>query len=143
MRVMQRVVMLIILLYLFVLGFFFMNLKEKRKLIGQWEVLHTERFLQKLSRTRQCSLEELKLYDRTLEIIDDEIEIRLEEFQKETDESGRRYYYMISWEEIKEQLLSEEVYLFREESILVITVIRKSKSRSTANKYSDIVGGKD
>lgn len=142
MQMMHRVTLVLIVVLVLLFGSMVVS-QEVIELQGQWEMIQTEKFLSKLCRTGQCTYEEYASYYNCLNYFGTETIIRMEEYQKEQDLDGKIYYYLVSWEEIRTFLLKKSSYMFQQESIIRITVQRKSRSRTVQCSYYDVVERKE
>lgn len=134
MQITQRCILIISmsLLLCFFSAFFFGDKADN--LSKEWEAAQTERFLNKLCRTGQCSQEEYRIFFEALKCSGNTIEISIEEYKTEQDLEKKRYYATVSWEEIKNFLWKEGRYDFSEHSIVLVEVLQsgrivKNKSR--------------
>ena len=143
MRIMQRVVMILLIMLLFISRISVMVLRQEEKVTEQWEELQAERFLKMLCEKEQILYEDIVLYTELLNRTGRDTELRVEEFRRETDLDGRIYYYRISWEELLGHLVSGEIYQIQKDSVLAITVKRYNKIKSIEKKYFGAASGKD
>ena len=100
----------------------------------EWEAVQTERFLDKLCRTGQCSQEEYMLFVEALRGSGNKIEIRIEEYKAEQDLKQKRYYAAVSWEEIKSFLEKDGAYDLSENSIVLVEVLQVGRIRENKNR---------
>lgn len=127
MQIAQRCILIIglgIMLGFFASVFF----EEKRNnLIKDWEAVQTERFINQICRTGKCSQEEYIIFLETLRRSGNNVGIRMEEYRTEQDLSKKRYYPVVSWEEIKELLSEEGWYVFSENSFVVLEITQRGR----------------
>ena len=113
MQIAQRCILIIglgIMLGFFASVFF----EEKRNnLIKDWEAVQTERFINQICRTGKCSQEEYIIFLETLGCSGGNVGIQMEEYKTEQDLSKKRYYPLVSWEEIKEFLSENSIVLLK------------------------------
>lgn len=143
MGILQRVLLTISVVGFLAAGSVLIFQEKETKLFRQWEQVKTEQFLQKICRTGVCTYEEYLLYLEALTRGGNDVKVTLEEYQKESSlATEKRYYYLISWEELQERMLMEGRYEFRSGSVVVIQVNQKSKSGSLDKRYCDTVAGR-
>ncbi len=143
MQVFQRMLLVIIIIVGLILSLMFPKLERAEKIAKQWETSQIERFVGKICRLGNCTYEEYLVCHRALNDTGNISGIEIEAYQKEKDMSGENYYYMTSWEEIREALYQKGKFTFSKESVVVINVKRKSKIKTVKNEYYDIVSGRN
>lgn len=109
----------------------------------QWEEIQVNRFLQQISREGRCTYEEYQLFYKALNQFGVNAEIVLKEYQRETDSKGTVYWYLVSWEEIKELLIQKEQYVFQKNSALELCITTKKGDSVTQEKYYSIAKGQE
>ena len=105
------------------------------------ENVQTEYFFSQLCRTGQLSQEEYVLFLRSLHSNDNTTEICIEEYKLEYGLSKHKYYSLVSWEEIKNEISGNQVYLFTESSIVMVKVIRSYRQGKTITRKIGFVIG--
>ena len=143
MQVVQRMLLLLLIIVGLFFGMMMLKLEREEEIKKQWETSQVERFIGNICRRGNCTYEEYLLCHRALNYVGNTSEIAIEAYQKQKDMSGGHYYYMISWEEIREELYQEGEFVFPKESVVVVEVSRKSKYKAEESKYYDIVSGRD
>lgn len=135
MQIAQRCILIIglgIMLGFFASVFF----EEKRNnLIKDWEAVQTERFINQICRTGKCSQEEYMIFLETLGCSGGNVGIQMEEYKTEQDLSKKRYYPLVSWEEIKEFLSEEGRYIFSENSIVLLKITRQGQLTKRKSRW--------
>lgn len=129
MRVFQRMMMLIMAAgYAMFLLDITMGYQTERK-IKQWEKVYSDRFVEQICHAGGCSLLEYQSYIGALFQVAGAMEFCISEYQIQYDVSGQTYEYMVSWEEIKQQLFLEEHYAFQEGSRIELVAIDSSGTK--------------
>ena len=118
----QRSVMVMILAGIFLFGILFCSKESSEKIREQWIHIKTEQFLEKMCRVGKCSYEELQLFHKALNLGSVSSEIRLEEYQKESNSAEKPCYYLVLWDEISEQLVEDGVYEFEKGSVINVCI---------------------
>ena len=134
MQIAQRCILIIGfgIILCFFSAFFFRDKADA--LSKEWELVQTDRFLNKLCRTGQCSQEEYIFFFNALRSCGNEIEIQIEEYRAEQDLEQNRYYAVFSWEEIKSSLWTEGSYDFSENSIILVEVLQSGRVMKNKNR---------
>ena len=138
----QRVVLLWVIIGLVLTGGCITYQKQKERRQGQWEAVQTERFIKKICKSGMLSLQEYMLYCNMWVSDGSSYEIKIEEYRKEQDIQGRCYYYLVTWEELKNTFRREEFCTFEEESVIRMEV-RKQGCVERINEYYGIVSGEE
>ncbi len=139
MQIVQRSMLLLIVVVCLTAGIAFLCGEQEEKGRKQWEQIQTEVFLNRISREGLCSYEEYLVFCTGLEAYGGRLEVRLEEYQQEKDRNGQTYWYLVSWEEIRDILLMEGVYYFQANSALKLRVKQSGRIGSGVKDYYDIV----
>ena len=82
---------------------------------NQWGKIQVNRFLECMSTKGKVSYQEYQLLYGALNQFGVNVEFIIKEYQREEDVKGTVYWYLISWEEIKEFLYSKD---FHDEALL-------------------------
>ena len=143
MQVIQRMLLVVLAIAGIAVGIIFVTKEREEKMQRQWESLQVERLMGNICRIGSCTYEEYMLCYDALNYFRNLSFIEIETYQKEKDMSGGNYYYMTSWEEIKEMFYRNGEVCFSEESVIVIRVSRKNMVKSVETKFYNIVSGKD
>lgn len=143
MRIVQRTFLLLIVIFMLVIGIAHVYKEREKKEARQWESLLTELYLEKLCRSQRVTQEGYLRYVQSLNYGSTVSHIRIEQYQKEQDLKGKVYYYLISWEELQNRLFEEESALLLKDSVICITVERRSRKQSKVTKYYGIVTGRE
>lgn len=101
----------------------------------QWKEIQINRFLEQVSKEGKCNYEDYQLLHKVLNKFGRIVEIEVKEYQKEVDKKGTVYWYLISWEEIKENFLQKEEYTFQKNSVIELCVTMKKGNIKKQNKY--------
>lgn len=109
----------------------------------QWEEICTERFLKELSQKGYCAYEDYLQFHEALNYYGVTSTIGLEEYRKEQDIEGKSYFYLISWDELREKLEQDRIYYFSEGSTVRIEVFRTSRRAKTKHDYFGRVDRKE
>lgn len=139
----QRMLLVVLAIAGIAVGIIFVTEEREEKMQRQWEALQVERLMGNICRSGSCTYEEYMLCHDALNYFRNLSFIEIETYQKEKDMSGGNYYYMTSWEEIKEMFYRNGEVCFSEESVIVIRVSRKNMVKSVETKFYNIVSGKD
>ena len=134
MQIAQRSVLIISIGLFFCFFSAFLYGNKANELSGEWEFVQTERFLNKLCRTGQCSQEEYILFFEALSRSGNKIKIQIEEYKAEQDLEQKRYYAALSWKEIKSFLENEGKYDFSENSIILVEVLQFGRTMEKKNR---------
>ena len=67
----------------------------------------------------------------------------MEEYKTEQDLSKKRYYPLVSWEEIKEFLSEEGRYIFSENSIVLLKITRQGQLTKRKRRWFGWVIGEE
>ena len=103
----------------------------------QWKDIQINRFLEQVSKEGICSYEDYQLLHKALNKFGNNVTIEVKEYQKEVDRKGTVYWYLISWEEIKECFLQKEECAFQKNSVIELCVtIKKGNIEKQKNYYS-------
>lgn len=143
MRILQRVVLLIGTVMFVFLGVSVDFLQKEGKLRNQWETLIMEEFLRKLSVTEICTVADYQQLYTSLECGRVINGIEIEEYRKEEDMQGNRYYYLVSWKEREPELFTEGCCRFQNGSIVSIKIKRLNETGIPNKSYWDIITGKE
>jgi len=143
MRIVQRTFLLLVVIFMLVLGIAHVYKEREKKAARQWESLQTELYLEKLCRSQRVTREGYLRYVQSLNYGSTISHIRIEQYQKEQDLKEKVYYYLISWEELQNRLFEEESALLLKDSVICITVERRSRKQSKVTKYYGIVTGRE
>lgn len=143
MQVLQR--SFSILLVVFFLMFVITFLVQDRTSYGyeQWKEIQVNRFLQKIAKDGICTYEQYQLFYEALSKFGVSVTIVLKEYQRETDVEGSVYWYLVSWEEIKEFLIQKGKYSFQKNSALELCITIKKGNSIKQKKYYIIAKGRD
>ena len=143
MQVLQR--SFSVLLIVFFLTFAVTLVFEEKGTYGynQWEKIQINRFLEHMSTKGKVSYQEYQLLYKALNKFGKNVEITIKEYQKEEDVKGMVYWYLISWEEIKEFLLQKEEYTFQKNSVLELCIIVKRGTIEKQEKQYCIFKGRN
>lgn len=139
MQIVQRCLLLLTLIFVLMAGISFLWNEQVKKEKIQWEQMQAEVFLDRISENGRCSYEEYLTFYTGLLLYGEHLEVRLEEYQQENDSQGKKYWYQISWEEIREMLLTEGVYQFQENSMLRLRIIQSGRIGNSVEFYYGIV----
>lgn len=139
MQIVQRVFLLMMVVMILLTGITYVYNEQENKEAGQWEKLQTELYLERICRQREITIKEYLRYFQLLNYTGMVSEVRIEEYRKEQDLMGNTYYYLVLWEEVKEQLLEGERYTLLKDSVLCITVKRKNRKEHKISEYYGIV----
>lgn len=101
----------------------------------QWKEIQINRFLEQVSKEGSCSYKDYQLLHKALNKFGNNVKIEIKEYQKERDMKGNVYWYLISWEEIKECFLQKEHYTFQKNSVIELYVTIKKGNIEKQNKY--------
>ncbi len=104
----------------------------------QWKDIQINRFLEQVSKEGKCSYEDYQLLHKALNKFGNNVKIEVKEYQKEIDRKGIVYWYLISWEEIKEWLLQKEEHTFQKNSVIELCITMKNGNIEKQNKYYSI-----
>ncbi len=143
MRIVQRALLIITVILFLTAGIAFVCKGKAEKLQQQWETIQAELFLEKLCRTGQLSLEEYNRYVSCLNRGGGSFEVTIEEHQKEQDKAGKVYYYLISWDELRQNLFYEDSLIFQQNSVVKMEIVRRSQGKKVRNYYYGIIAGKE
>ena len=143
MQVLQR--SFSVLLTVFFLIFAVTLVFEEKEKYGyhQWEKIQVNRFLEEIKTEGKLKYQQYQLLYKALSKFGRNVEITIKEYQKEEDVKGTVYWYLISWEEIKEFLLQKEEYIFRKNSVLELCIIVKRGTVERQEKHYCIFKGRD
>lgn len=143
MQVLQR--SFSVLLIVFFLTFAVTLVFEEKGTYGynQWEKIQINRFLEHMSTKGKVSYQEYQLLYKALNKFGKNVEITIKEYQREEDVKGMVYWYLISWEEIKEFLLQKEEYTFQKNSVLELCIIGKRGTIEKQEKQYCIFKGRN
>lgn len=141
MQIAQRTCLITMLIVFFMSGASLLYGEKEDKLLQRWEQVQSEDFLKHLCRTGSCSLDEYLQFCQTLSKGGIEAEICVMEYQKERDAEKKVYYYLISWEEIRKQLLENGAYYFEEGNVLKVSVMQKSRTKSRQQTHFGMIDG--
>ena len=139
MQIVQRVFLLMMVVMILLTGITYVYNEQENKEAGQWEKLQTELYLERICRQREITIKEYLRYFQLLNYTGMVSEVRIEEYRKEQDLMGNTYYYLVLWEEVKEQLLEGERYTLLKDSVMCITVKRKNRKEHKISEYYGIV----
>ena len=139
MQIVQRVFLLLMVVMILLTGITHVYNEQENKEAGQWEKLQTELYLERICRQREITIKEYLRYFQLLNYTGMVSEVRIEEYRKEQDLMGNTYYYLVLWEEVKEQLLEGERYTLLKDSVMCITVKRKNRKEHKISEYYGIV----
>lgn len=140
---MQRIVLVAAVAMFLTFGTAIVIQKEE-KLQKQWEAVQAERLLGSICRTGDLTFGEYLRYQELLGYCGGSVEIRIEEYRKEWNlTTGESCYYLVSWEELQEDMVTDGHYTFEEESVVVVSILIKSRKIQRENSYYDIVSGED
>lgn len=143
MQIVQRALLIMTMIIVLMVGTIVICREKEEKLQKQWECVQTERFLGKICRNGSISLDEYMEYNTTLNHAGTVSKIRIEEYQREQDITGRNYYYLVSWEELQDCFMKEGACDFKTESVIKISVEQKSMGQSMKNSYYGVIYGKE
>ena len=116
--------------------------REKR-LQTQWERVHTELFLEQISRSREISLEDYQKYMWALGYIGTDTKIWIEEYRKEWDGSGTEYEYPVTWNELEAYLSAHGSWQVQQESVIRLVIQWENDKKSFRKEAFTIVAGKE
>ena len=124
MRVIQRYALLFGIFLILVPFVGFLSKEVTDCLVEKQENVYMERFVSKICRTGSITYEEYLLFHKALSQRGNQIEIRIDEYQREQDLEGKNYYPPVIWEELWKVLQVEKMYYFAEDSIVKVVVNR-------------------
>lgn len=102
MKSLQRICLAMILMFL-VLYSGFVQREQAERFLKQWRHARTQRFVQNMCKKGCLTLEEYLDFSTEILTVSD-ARICVEEYRAEWDGDGKKYYYLISWEEMKEEI---------------------------------------
>jgi len=141
MQTVQRTLLVIAILLIFMKGWHLVCEEQEEKIQKQWEYVQTDFFLQSISRKGTLALEEYEKYHLALNKLEANITVRMEEYRKEKDKEGNCYFYLITWEELQDSMLCNDNAAFSQDSIIMLELIQSKHRRSSSRKYYIRVSG--
>ena len=138
MRSLQRIVLVSGIVVFLFLGTSVVYRQKEDVLWEQWEQVLAERILGKVCRTGKITWADYRQLLTGLEN-GGVTGIEIEEYCREEDIHGKEYYYLVSWEEHKQEFRTEGYCLFEEGSIVEIRIRRKERFGESCNLYGTIV----
>lgn len=141
MQLLQRSFSVLLTIFFFVFAVTLVAEEKENYGYKQWENIQINRFLEKMSKEGKCSYEQYQLLYKALNKYGRNVTITVKEYQKEVDVKGNRYWYLISWEEMKELLIQKEEYIFQKDSVLELCVKVKEGNIEKQEKYYIISKG--
>lgn len=129
-----RSILLIILILLLCYATESLDTGKKEQVLNDWETIQTEQFLNRLCRNGICSFDEYLRFYQSLLPGKNMLEIRIEEYKREQDLGNSAYYSLVSWEDIKDIILTDGKYWFTEESIILIEVQQTGRTGKKTNR---------
>ena len=141
MQIAQRSILIIG--FLFILNFLitFYYFEKEAAFSENWTTIQTEYFMNKLCRTGQCSEHDYLLFSEAIGRGGNLSEICIEEYRLEWDLEKKRYYSMVSWEEIKTYLFEENKYVFSDNSIVLVELSQQGRILNKKKKKFGWVTG--
>jgi len=129
MKVAQRYILVlgVIVLLAFCTGLVYKETIDD--IIGDWEIVYLERFMNKLCRNGSLSYEEYMTFWEAMNCTGNKVTVRIDEYIKEQDLERNYYYSPMVWEEIQGFLCKENSYDFTEGSVLKIEIHRWNKTQ--------------
>ncbi len=120
MRQLQRMLLLLGCLFVFLYGPVYLKEQRGERIYRQWEEQQAEIFLNEAGKEGICFQKQWIVFLSGLS--ERQEEVRLEEYQQETDRSGAVCRVVVSWQEIREQLNLKGFYCFKKGSVLRLWV---------------------
>ena len=143
MKIVQRLILILAVSVFCAFGMAWNNRQVTIKIQKQWENKNIDTMLKKICRTERISLQDDVVSWEELAFNSIIAEIKVEEYQKEQNLDGDSFYYLITWQELGECLLTEEQYFFRTDSVIKITVDCMVQGKHIKNTYYGKIGRKD
>lgn len=125
MRLTQRFVMLLEILFMIALCSIYMLHDSEEYLVEQWENVCLERFIGKICKNGSVSYEDFLLFHNSLSAAEDKFEIRIEEYREEQNLNRNYFYVPVIWVEIRDILWRDKHYSFSTGSMVKVEVIRE------------------
>ena len=138
MRIGQRVLMIIAVIFVAVNFCFILQHDKKEKMLKQWEQISVEKFLQKAKRKQEITLNEYMYFLSEIRFLDKTVEANMEVYRKEWNLHEDIYYFLLPQDEIEKILERDDKVELQEGSIIQVFVQHKSKR----NVYGTVVSGK-
>lgn len=142
-RTVQRGLLVLVLVGFLVSGTLMVQQGNVERMQKQWERHQVERFLGKICRTGCLSYIDCQKFLSSLNYTGMTSEITLEEYQREQDMKGKKYYYLISWEEMQKTMSEIEQCKVKNGSIIVLSINKSGRGWKEKTSYYGIVSGKE
>lgn len=139
MQIYQRILLCIVLFVILVGGTKLLYKEQEEHLTEYWECIQAEQFISSICRTGQCTYAEYETFLNSLNYAGTFSKIELEEYQVESDLTGKHYRYPVVWSEILKCMMEEGVYYFRQGSVIEMRISRTKRLGNEQNRYYDFV----
>lgn len=125
MQILQRSFSILLILFFLMFAIEFIFQERESNTYQQWQEIQISRFLQQIRKEGKCSYKQYQWFYDALNRLGVTIEVALKEYQREIDIAGNVYWYLVSWEEIKEIFIQKEYYVFQANSIVELCITTK------------------
>jgi len=135
----QRTLLIIMIAMILLLGISEIHMEKSEKLKEQWETIQTEQFMRQVVRTGRLDKKEYIAYKESLNYSGVSTEVRIEEYQKEEDITGKIHFRLLSSQEIEREIFNSGEILFRAGSLIKITVFRNTGRKNSHKEYIETI----